>query len=263
MRRSQTSGIAGNCSCCLVPALISRDHCCCRDRGCRSSGQSAMPSVSAGTTEIIIITTPTAMATSRGTNGGRLCASRRSGANGTEFDALALREADRLHIRQKSRALGRRVPQRFTRGFEEFNDQASNRGESCPRLADVFADDKIRAGLRNTRDACATRRKTHRSERRGFVQLCSRTRLPLQVRVERADRKKIFMLGSRRHQSAYHGRVTVEEARSKRRHTTGANVAIADRDRPASRPPPCEVIAPFDHLPAKFAVEPSAEWVQR
>jgi hypothetical protein len=59
---------------------------------------------------------------------------------GQNLDALALREADRLHIRRNRGHWIEGFRNGFTRGFEEFNDQASNQPVSWPRLAERFGE---------------------------------------------------------------------------------------------------------------------------
>jgi hypothetical protein len=54
---------------------------------------------------------------------------------GQDLDALAQREADRLHIRGNRGHWIEGFRNGFTRGYQEFNKQASNRRESWSRLA--------------------------------------------------------------------------------------------------------------------------------
>src|SRR6476659_11079263 len=137
MRRSQTSGIAGNCSCCLVPALILLAIIVAAVIGVAVVWQSAMPSV---------------FRWDDGHHhhhynayrdgyeqGNKLGAdyARRGDPEptGQDLDALARREADRLHVRGNRGHWIEGFRNGFTRGFEEFNDQASNQPVKWPRLA--------------------------------------------------------------------------------------------------------------------------------
>jgi hypothetical protein len=54
---------------------------------------------------------------------------------GQDLDALAQREADRLHVRRNRGHWIEGFRNGFTRGYHEFSNQASNRGESWSRLA--------------------------------------------------------------------------------------------------------------------------------
>ena len=53
---------------------------------------------------------------------------------GQDLDALALREADRLHVRRDRGQWIEGFRNGFTRGFEEFSNQASNQRASWSRL---------------------------------------------------------------------------------------------------------------------------------
>ena len=135
-RRSQTSRVAGNCCCCWVPALILLAIIVAAVIGAAVVWHSAMPSVFRwddghrhryeayrdGYQE-----------------GNRLGAdyARRGDAEPTEqdLDALALREADRLHVRRNRGQWIEGFRNGFARGFEEFSNQASNQRASWSRLA--------------------------------------------------------------------------------------------------------------------------------
>src|SRR5207302_10651808 len=54
---------------------------------------------------------------------------------GQDLDALALSEADRLHVRRDRGQWIEGFRNGFTRGFEEFSNQASNQRASWSRLA--------------------------------------------------------------------------------------------------------------------------------
>ena len=82
-----------------------------------------------------------------------------------------------------------------------------------------------------------------------------KTRLPLQVRVERAGSKKILGIGSRRHQSAS-TTCNGGEGPLQKTSTTGRRSLLPTEINLHHDRFLAEVIAPFDHLPAKFAVEP-------
>ncbi len=107
MRRSQTRGIAGNCSCCLVPALLLLAIIVAAVIGVAVVWQSAMPGV---------------FRWDDGDHHHHYNAYRdgyeqgnklgvdyaRRGdpePEGQDLDALARREADRMHVRSRSRAV--------------------------------------------------------------------------------------------------------------------------------------------------------------
>ena len=136
MRRSQTRGIAGNCSCCLVPALILLAIIVAAVIGVAVVWQSAMPSV---------------FRWDDGHHhhhynayrdgyeqGNKLGAdyARRGDREptGQDLDALARREADRMHVRRDRGQWIEGFRNGFTRGFGEFSNQASNQRESWSRL---------------------------------------------------------------------------------------------------------------------------------
>ena len=81
------------------------------------------------------------------------------------------------------------------------------------------------------------------------------TRLPLQVRVERAGSKKILGIGSRRHQSATTKCDSGDGLAPKDVNYQGMSLLPTRIDLHHDRFL-AKVIAPFDDLPAKFAVEP-------
>jgi len=137
MRRSQTSGIAGNCSCCLVPALILLAIIVAAVIGVAVVWQSAMPSVFRWDDRHHH---HNYNAYRDGyEQGNKLGAdyARRGDREptGQDLDALARREADRMHVRGNRGHWTEGFRNGFTRGFKEFNEQASNRGESWSRLA--------------------------------------------------------------------------------------------------------------------------------
>jgi hypothetical protein len=53
---------------------------------------------------------------------------------GQDLDALARREADRMHVRSNRRQWIEGFRNGFTRGFEQFSNRASNQPVSWPRL---------------------------------------------------------------------------------------------------------------------------------
>ena len=139
MRRSQTSGIAGNCSCCLVPALILLAIIVAAVIGVAVVWQSAMPSVFRWDYGDHHHYNAYRDGYEQGNKLGADYARRGDPEpTGQDLDALALREADRLHVRRDRGQWVEGFRNGFTRGFEEFNDQASNRGESWSRLAERF-----------------------------------------------------------------------------------------------------------------------------
>src|SRR5467141_826853 len=136
MRRSQTSGVAGNCSCCLAPALILLAIIVAAVIGVAVVWQSAMPSVfrwDYGHHHHYD-------AYRDGYRGGKKLGAdyARRGEwepRGQDLDALALSEADRLHVRRDRGQWIEGFRNGFTRGFEEFNNQASNQRASWSLLA--------------------------------------------------------------------------------------------------------------------------------
>ncbi len=136
MRRSQTSGIAGNCSCCLVPALILLAIIVAAVIGVAVVWQSAMPSVFRWDYGDHHHYNAYRDGYEQGNKLGADYARRGDPEpTGQNLDALALREADRLHVRRNRGHWIEGFRNGFTRGFEEFNDQASNQPVKWPRLA--------------------------------------------------------------------------------------------------------------------------------
>jgi hypothetical protein len=135
MRRSQTSGVAGNCSCCLVPALIFLAIIVAAVIGVAVVWHSAMPSVfhwDSGHRHHYDAYRDGYQ------EGNRLGADygRRGDPEptGQDLDALARREADRLHVRRNRGQWIEGFRNGFARGFEEFSNQASNRQANWSRL---------------------------------------------------------------------------------------------------------------------------------
>jgi hypothetical protein len=136
MRRSQTRRVAGNCSCCLVPALILLAIIVAAVIGVAVVWHSAMPSVfrwDSGHRHHYDAYRDGYQ------EGNRLGVdyARRGDAEPTEqdLDELARREADRLHVRRDRGQWIKGFRNGFARGFEEFSNQASNRRASWSRLA--------------------------------------------------------------------------------------------------------------------------------
>ena len=133
MRRSQTSGVAGNC-CCLVAALI----------------LAIIVAAVIGAGVVWHNAVPSVFRWDSGhrhhyeayrdgyQEGNRLGAdyARRGDAEPREedLDALARREADRQHVRRDRGQWIKGFRKGFTRGFEEFSNQASNDQASSSRL---------------------------------------------------------------------------------------------------------------------------------
>jgi hypothetical protein len=136
MQRSQTSRVAGNCSCCLVPALILLAIIVAAVIGVAVVWQSAMPSVFRWDYAHRHHYDAYRDGYQQGNELG-VDYARRGDAEPTrqDLDALALREADRLHVRRDRRQWIEGFRNGFTRGFEEFNNQASNQQASWSRLA--------------------------------------------------------------------------------------------------------------------------------
>ena len=140
MRRSQTSGVAGNCSCCLVPALILLAIIVAAVIGVAVVWQSAMPSVFRWDYGHHHHYDAYRDGYREGKKLGADYARRGDREpRGQDLDALALSEADRLHVRRDRGQWIEGFRNGFTRGFEEFSNQASNHWESWSRLA-VSAD---------------------------------------------------------------------------------------------------------------------------
>ena len=136
MRRSQTSGVAGNCSCCLVPALILLAIIVAAVIGVAVVWQSAMPSIFRWDYAHRHHYNAYRDGYEQGNKLGADYA-RRGDAEptGQDLNALALREADRLHVRRDRGQWIEGFRNGFTRGFEEFSNQASNQQASWSRLA--------------------------------------------------------------------------------------------------------------------------------
>jgi len=136
MRRSQTRGIAGNCSCCLVPALILLAIIVAAVIGSAVVWHAAMPSVFRWDYEDHHHYNAYRDGYEQGNKLGADYARRRDPEpKGQDLDALARREADRLHIGRNRGHWIEGFRNGFTRGYQEFSNQASNRGESWSRLA--------------------------------------------------------------------------------------------------------------------------------
>ena len=136
MRRSQTRGIAGNCSCCLVPALLLLAIIVAAVIGVAVVWQSAMPGVFRWDYGDHHHYNAYRDGYEQGNKLGVGYARRGDPEpEGQDLDALARREADRMHVRRDRGQWIEGFRNGFTRGFEEFNDQASNRGDSWSRLA--------------------------------------------------------------------------------------------------------------------------------
>jgi hypothetical protein len=136
MRRSQTTGVAGNCSCCLVPALILLAIIVAAVIGFAVVWHSAMPSVFRWDYEHRQHFDVYGDGYQEGNRLGADYA-RRGDAEPTEedLDALARREADRFHVRRDRGQWIKGFRNGFTRGFEEFSNQASNQQASWSPLA--------------------------------------------------------------------------------------------------------------------------------
>jgi hypothetical protein len=101
MRRSQTRGIAGNCSCCLVPALILLAIIVAAVIGVAVVWQSAMPSVFRWDYGDHHHYNAYRDGYEQGNKLGVDYARRGDPEpTGQNLDAVALREADRLHVRR-------------------------------------------------------------------------------------------------------------------------------------------------------------------
>ena len=136
MRTSQTCGEAGNCSCCLVPAVILLAIIVAAVIGVAVVWQSTMPSVFRWDYEDHHHYNAYRDGYEQGNKLGADYARRRDPEpKGQDLDALARREADRLHIGRNRGHWIEGFRNGFTRGYQEFSNQASNRGESWSRLA--------------------------------------------------------------------------------------------------------------------------------
>ena len=136
MRRSQTSGVAGNCSCCLIPALILLAIIVAAFIGSAVVWHAAMPSVFRWDSGHRHHYNAYRDGYEEGNKLGADYARRRDPEpKGQDLDALARREADRLHIGRNRGHWIEGFRNGFTRGFEEFSNRASNQGESWSRLA--------------------------------------------------------------------------------------------------------------------------------
>ena len=101
MRRSQTSGIAGNCSCCLVPALLLLAIIVAAVIGVAVVWQSAMPSVFRWDYGDHHHYNAYRDGYEQGNKLGVDYARRGDPEpTGQDLDALARREADRMHVRR-------------------------------------------------------------------------------------------------------------------------------------------------------------------
>ena len=136
MRRSQTAGVAGNCSCCLVPALILLAIIVAAVIGSAVVWHAAMPSVFRWDSGHRHHYDAYRDGYEEGNKFGADYA-RRGDREPTrqDLDALALSEADRLHVRRDRGQWIEGFRNGFTRGFEEFSNQASNQRASWSRLA--------------------------------------------------------------------------------------------------------------------------------
>jgi len=198
----------------------------------------------------IIITTPTARL--RAGEQTRVDYARRGDPEptGQNLDALALREADRLHIRRNRGHWVEGFRNGFTRGFEGSTIKLRYRGKAGTITQNVLARrQKSEPDWRNTRDACATRRKTHRAS---GEDLCNSAADPaaLQFGSSEQDRKRFHARKSTTINQLPQ-RVRWRGLAPKGGHYR-ANVAIADRIDLHHERLLAEVIAPFDHLPANL-----------
>jgi hypothetical protein len=136
MRRSQTSRVAGNCSCCLVPAFILLAIIVAAVIGFAVLWHSAMPNVFRWDSGHGHHYDAYRDGYEEGNKLGAEYARRGDReSTGQNLDALARSEADRLHV---TRARGQWIEgfrNGFARGFEEFSNQASNQQASWSRLA--------------------------------------------------------------------------------------------------------------------------------
>src|SRR5438046_7970324 len=136
MLRSQSSRIAGNCSCCLVPALLLLAIIVAAVIGVAVVWQSAMPSVFRWDSGHRHHYDAYRDGYEQGNKLGADYARRGDPEpTGQDLNALALREADRLHVRRDRGQWIEGLRNGFTRGFEEFNNQASNQPARWSRLA--------------------------------------------------------------------------------------------------------------------------------
>ena len=127
MRRSRTSGVAGNCSCCLVPALLLLAIIVAAVIGSAVVWHSAMPSVFRWDSGRHHHYDAYRDGYEEGKKLGADYARRGDREpRGQDLDALALSEADRLHVRRDRGQWIEGFRNGFTRGFEEFSNQASN-----------------------------------------------------------------------------------------------------------------------------------------
>ena len=146
MRRSQTSKIAGNCSCCLVPALILLAIIVAAVIGVAVVWQSAIPSVFRWDDGDRHHYNVYRDGYEQGNKLGADYARRGDREpTGQDLDALARREADRMHVRRNRGQWIEGFRNGFTRGFEEFGNEASNRRAKWSRLA-ARADFSLKLG---------------------------------------------------------------------------------------------------------------------
>ena len=136
MRRSQTSGVAGNCSCCLVPAFILLAIIVAAVIGFAVVWQSAVPSVfrwDSGHRHHYEVYRD---GYEQGNKLGADYARRGDREpTGQDLDELARHEADRMHVRRDRRQWIEGFRNGFTRGYQEFSNQASNQPARWSRLA--------------------------------------------------------------------------------------------------------------------------------
>ena len=125
MRTSQTCGEAGNCSCCLVPAVIFLAIIVAAVIGVAVVWQSAMPNVFRWDHGDYHHYNVYRDGYEQGNKLGADYA-RRGDAEPKDLDALARREADRMHVRRNRGQWIEGFRNGFTRGFEEFSNRASN-----------------------------------------------------------------------------------------------------------------------------------------
>ena len=146
MRRSQTRGIAGNCSCCLVPALLLLAIIVAAVIGVAVVWQSAMPSVFRWDDGDHHHYNAYRDGYEQGNKLGVDYARRGDPEpTGQNLDALALREADRLHVRRDRGHWIEGFRNGFTRGFEEFKRSSF---ESAGELAAISGEGEFPAEVR-------------------------------------------------------------------------------------------------------------------
>ena len=135
MRRSRTSRIAGACSCCLVPALLLLAIIVAAVIGFAVVWQSALPGVFRWDDGNHHHYNVYRDGYERGNKLGADYARRGDREpTGQDLDALARREADRLHIRGNRGHWIEGFRNGFTRGFDEFSNRPSNEQASWSRF---------------------------------------------------------------------------------------------------------------------------------